>query len=270
MVLIIVGLLAAGILVGQDLIKAAAVRAQIAQIQKYNTAANAFYQKYGGLPGDLSDPIATQFGFVSRGTLPGQGDGNGLLQGNCGGTCASGHAVAGGETVTFWTDLSTANMIDGSFTFDAETACLPVTTGTSSVSFQAYYPAAKLGNGNYVYLSSGMSPYTAFNVFLIGALVTIPAGCAADSINPGVTVSQAYNIDKKLDDGLPGTGIVFVSYNPNLTDYVANNSIGVAGASTTCYDNGSTPYGTFQYSMGQNNGAGVNCSPNIKLQAGSQ
>ena len=37
-VLVIIGLIVGGILVGQDLINAAAIRAQIAQVEKYQTA----------------------------------------------------------------------------------------------------------------------------------------------------------------------------------------------------------------------------------------
>ena len=48
-VLVIIGLIVGGILVGQSLIAAAAVRAQISQIEKYNTAVNTFRDKYGGL-----------------------------------------------------------------------------------------------------------------------------------------------------------------------------------------------------------------------------
>ena len=41
-VLVIIALLVAGVLVGQDMINAAAVRSQIAQIEKYNSAVNTF------------------------------------------------------------------------------------------------------------------------------------------------------------------------------------------------------------------------------------
>src|ERR1700712_2724582 len=83
-VLVIIGLIVGGVLVGQDLVRAAAVRAQISQIEKYNTAVNTFYGKYGYLPGDIKDPDATRFGFASRnpnGGQPGNADGNGLIQG---------------------------------------------------------------------------------------------------------------------------------------------------------------------------------------------
>ena len=78
-VLVIIGLITGGILVGQDLIKAAETRGQISQIEKFNTAVNTFEGKYGYLPGDIPNPYATQFGFQSRGTWTGQGDGNGMI-----------------------------------------------------------------------------------------------------------------------------------------------------------------------------------------------
>jgi hypothetical protein len=76
-VLVIIGLLVGGILVGQDLIRAAEARAQITQIEKYNSAVNTFRGKYGYLPGDINAATATQFGFVPRGYIDGEGDGNG-------------------------------------------------------------------------------------------------------------------------------------------------------------------------------------------------
>src|SRR5580692_12405602 len=69
-VLVIIGLIVGGVLVGQDLIRAAGVRAQISQIEKYNTAVNTFYGKYGYLPGDIPAEPAAQFGFAPRGTYP--------------------------------------------------------------------------------------------------------------------------------------------------------------------------------------------------------
>lgn len=80
-VLVIIGLIVGGVLVGQDLIRAAGVRATISQIEKYNTAVNTFRGKYGALPGDLNASVATQFGFAARGPFAGEGDGNGVIEG---------------------------------------------------------------------------------------------------------------------------------------------------------------------------------------------
>src|ERR1039458_9134105 len=80
-VLVIIGLIVGSVLVGQSLISAAGVRATIAQIEKYNTAANTFREKYGYLPGDIKDPDASSFGLAARGQYAGEGDDNGVIEG---------------------------------------------------------------------------------------------------------------------------------------------------------------------------------------------
>src|SRR6201999_103149 len=80
-VLVIIGLIVGGVLVGQDLIRAAEIRATLTQVEKFNTAVNTFYGKYGALPGDMNNGVALTFGFLSRAGTAGQGDGNGLMDG---------------------------------------------------------------------------------------------------------------------------------------------------------------------------------------------
>ena len=46
-VLVIIGLIVGGVLVGQNLIKAAEIRNQIKQMQEYQIAFNTFRTKYG-------------------------------------------------------------------------------------------------------------------------------------------------------------------------------------------------------------------------------
>ena len=77
-VFVVIGLIVGGILVGQDLIRAAGVRSQISQIEKFNTATNTFYGKYGYLPGDIPKTTAASFGFTARSGSFGDGNGAGL------------------------------------------------------------------------------------------------------------------------------------------------------------------------------------------------
>lgn len=177
-VLVIIGLIVGGVLVGQDLIRAAAVRSQISQIEKYQTAVNTFRGKYGAMPGDMSDATARQYGFQAvfptgqfrGGANPLAGNGNGMLIGS--GQCSPnpGHSgsilQAAGETVVFWEDLSTAggmnlNLIDG--TFSTADICDPTIGNTiqTNASFRGWLPDAKIGRGNfiYVYNSSGTNYY---------------------------------------------------------------------------------------------------------------
>src|SRR6202034_1263735 len=151
-VLVIIGLIVGGVLVGQDLIRAAYVRATISQIEKYNTAANTFYGKYGYLPGDIPSTPAAQFGCAARGQFAAQGDGNGLIEGarlnfpshN------SGQFESAGETVMFWVDLSQVGLIDGTFnTASSTTQPSAAVTSTSTPNLAAYFPSAKIGQGNY-------------------------------------------------------------------------------------------------------------------------
>src|ERR1700690_34231 len=114
-VLVIIGLIIGGVLVGRDLISAAEIRAQISQIEKYQTAVNTFRVKYGYLPGDIPDPAASQYGFGARGTYAGEGDGDGVIKGVLSNVNAPGNVNGllpfSGETEMFWVDLSKAGLI---------------------------------------------------------------------------------------------------------------------------------------------------------------
>src|SRR5579871_6353801 len=80
-VLVIIGLIVGGVLVGQDLIKAAQIRAEVTQLERYNTAVNTFRSKYNGVPGDLLS--ATNFFASVTGQASGTaglGNGDGLVQ----------------------------------------------------------------------------------------------------------------------------------------------------------------------------------------------
>src|SRR3954466_4808654 len=80
-VLVIIGLIIGSVLVGQDLIEAATIRATVSQLEKYKTAVGTFRTKYNALPGDIKSSEATGFGFYARGGGMGDGDGNGAIEG---------------------------------------------------------------------------------------------------------------------------------------------------------------------------------------------
>jgi len=96
-VLVIIGLLAGAILVGHDMIKAATIRSQISQIDKYYSAVNAFRVKYNVLPGDMTPNSALDFGMAARAGTAGRGDKNGSIEA---GAADAANYVAG-ETALF-------------------------------------------------------------------------------------------------------------------------------------------------------------------------
>jgi len=115
-VLVIIALIIAGVLLGQDMINAASIRMQIAQIEKYKSAVNTFKTKYNNqLPGDIDNADAVAFGFQARGSQPGMGNGDGIIAGFYNPTSIANGSTQAGEPTMFWVDLSQANLIDGTF-----------------------------------------------------------------------------------------------------------------------------------------------------------
>ena len=285
-VLVVIGLIVGGVLVGQDLIRAAGERAQITQIEKFNTAANTFFGKYGYLPGDIKDPDASSFGFKARGAYAGEGDGNGVLEGITYDQAGSnnGHAMATGELGMFWVDLSTAHLIDGSFSTATANGLITSTlTPTSNPAIGAYLPAAQIGGGNYTYIWSAASGdisanHVGFNNFAISGLSALqPNSSGNGTVFTGLTVKQAYDIDTKVDDGLslsgkvipmyelPGNGMTWAAGGGNIG---LNTTAATPASSTTCYDNGGATGVTPHYSIQVSSGANVNCVLIFRMQAG--
>lgn len=277
-VLVIIGLIVGAIITGQEMISAAAARATLAQVEKYNTAAHTFQTKFSGyLPGDIPDPYASEFGLHARGQYPGEGDGNGAIEGVTSDAANSNRGWCGtvGETAMFWVDLSAANLMDGNFN-TATPSTFPPTNYTPS----NYFPAAKLGGYFYIWSSGGYSSTFWTNTLwtpniqnYIGlSNVTAIGGCGTSS-NVGLTVAQAYAMDTKIDDGRPQSGRVTaeyidydISFNSSITYASGGGVAGEAGTAatmgspTTCYDNGNIANATQKYSMGQNGGANLNCA----------
>lgn len=71
-VIIIIGLLLAGVMAGQELIKQAKIRGFIKKITQVNGAINTFYSKYNYIPGDLPNRYSMQFFGLSGGNGDGQ------------------------------------------------------------------------------------------------------------------------------------------------------------------------------------------------------
>jgi len=214
-VILIIGLLSAGILVGRDLIEAALVRAQIAQLEQFSTAVNTFRLKYGGYPGDLTADKASAFGMSPRIGSSRHGDGNELLQ-----SCVSANRSTynfGCETALFWNDLSFAQLIGQNFSLDVDdyggTSGITVPQGQQ----QKYFPNAKIGDSNYIAVYSddkrGESPIITVDCpsafcFAIDAIKATTVFGQFDVRQGALSARQAYSIDQKMDDGVPLRGRV--------------------------------------------------------------
>lgn len=256
-VLVIIGLIVGGVLVGRDLIKAASVRAQISQIEKINAAVMTFRLKYKDLPGDIPASQATSFGLYAITTMyvpgsQGLGDGNRLIEGR-----QPGETGLRGEVLMFFRHLSEANLIDGNYAPTGAAAGTMTTyaepaAATSGSQMNGYFPIAKIGNGASIIVGS---PTGIGNALVLSAPGSVDVnGVYSSSTNP-LSAQDAYNMDSKIDNGLPGSGTVF-AIDGTALDYQspAWTTISAVGA---CISSGA-------YALNQ--GAVPACSLRFKLQ----
>lgn len=283
MVLVVIGLVIGTVLAGQEILNAAAIHAQISQMNTFQAAELVFETKYNFLPGDIPDPQASNFGFIARGTNPGEGDGNGIIEGNCTNDNShnNGFDEGCGELAIFWLDLTAAGLISDSIVQQGGYPSISAPSYTGQPG--AWLPAAKLGQNNFIYLMS----FNSTNYFSLSRVDAIAWTVYTNALTPGVTVQQAYKIDNKIDDGLPQSGSVIACYvNASVLSHhgvwaaggglqganggtgfgydCTPTTIATAYASTNCYDNNNVT-GTQQYSLAQNASL-QNCALSFKIQ----
>lgn len=210
-VLVILGLLVGGILSGQSLIRAAELRSVSTEQERYATAISTFRDKYLGLPGDLNN--ASNFWP----TIYADGNGNGIIDMTSAATATTANP---NEMSIFWMQLSATNgaaLIEGSYNYVAGSG----TTGVSNAMAGATnVPRGKLRSAIWNVLALGaISPantnyYTGNygNVFLLGKDTTVVDGTAAaggsGNTDGVLRPDEAWNIDTKMDDGVPNQGTV--------------------------------------------------------------
>lgn len=199
-VLVIIGLLVGGVLAGQDLIRAAEIRSTISQIEKYNTSMNTFRAKFNGIPGDISAANATMFGLLARAGSIGRGDNNGMIEGSNAGALTT--QVFTQESGFFWDDLTRAGLIDGQFVSAADAASVGALSTAAAINAQ--FPEAKLGRGNDFHVGS----IAGINYYLITGMSAVTATTGVITHVALLTPTELFNIDSKLDDGIPLSGIV--------------------------------------------------------------
>lgn len=216
-VLAIIGLLAGGVMVGQNMIRQAELRAVLNEYRNFVTATSAFKMKYKRLPGDIGNATrfwgrqaATADCITNTGTAVSV---NGTCDGNADGVIFTAAAAnQSSERFQFWRQLSLEGLLEGSYTGRSGSA-----NGTDS-DIGINVPASQLqGTGwtaiGYSNFFTGNGSMYAFDygpsVFIYGLedLSTF-----TETERPALTPQEAYNIDFKIDDGRPAAGIVVARY----------------------------------------------------------
>ncbi len=169
-VLVIVGLILGGVLKGQVLIDSARVRSILNDINGIRASWYGFQDRFHALPGDYPDAAVN----ISAASKSGDGDGG---------------IDTKQEIASVWEHLATTGFISGAFDGDSASVGNLDNTDCSSATCpqNPYYGFYKITYTKKAESASGQS-----NEFYTGG--KIPS-------------SVLFEVDTKLDDGLPGSGL---------------------------------------------------------------
>lgn len=207
-VLVILGLLTGGILAGQSLIRAAQLRAVTTEYNRWVAATHTFRDKYFALPGDFRD--GTRFWGRHRNTgdcvanagaavaTPGtcDGDGDGLIDI----PTAAWNPNVSGENFQYWRQLQLAGLIEGDITgYSSPTG---MTSGGLDTAPQSKLTSAQwwfLGDSTWYGAGNYPSQVVGKNAYFL-------ARYTSGSMNGVLDQDEMWNIDRKIDDGIPTSG----------------------------------------------------------------
>jgi len=244
--LVIIGLLVGGIMAGQELITQSKIRAQVSQLQRYNTIVNSFKLKYGGLPGDLLASRAATFGFTSSGQGYYQNNNDGWVTPSL---CCPGNSLSG-ESGIFWRHLTESGLLEGRYVG----VPMDYIANLTATQVGDYVPRSKMGNDVYVLVSSMWGTATNCHRTYCFGLYRMQGtnGSGYYIGNGGVTAIQAHAIDTKLDDGVPDTGRIWGE------GRAANGGMFVDSWTNLCTIGASTPR---RYNLAATADCNINVSP---------
>lgn len=207
-VLVVIGLIAAGVLVGNSMIENARLQKVASKVTEFTTAINTFRLKYNCTPGDCVN--APALGFPDNFTLNLQsGDGNGFVN-------------TPGESNGFLYQLNTANLIGAVEIF-------PLVAPGFEIS------NIKTGLRNIRISSRNTSQDT-------GIYLALDDANDWENVPAAIQPIESFQIDTKIDDGLPLSGKTqAIDYPANPIESSPAASTGVAG-SESCVITGINSY----------------------------
>jgi len=187
-VIVIIGLIVAGVVGGQSLIKQAQLRSISTKTNEFIVAINTFKLEYDAIPGDMSN--AHNYWGNNCDTTPSRcnGDGNGaVFWGNQGGGF-----ILDNESLRFTQHLSLAGLIKGNYSplSAGVNACTPGITHVELLKNSAI----EIGNAS--------DPNRKFTYIDIAGYIGASNACWGAFLTP----REMYSIDSKMDDGLPDSG----------------------------------------------------------------
>lgn len=196
-VMMIIGLLVGGVLKGQELIANARVTATIAEVKSYQAATMAFFDQYSALPGDMVN-ATSRVPNCNASTNCINGDSSGIIGlPTHWARDSTGTAAPQVETTMFWKHLLLSGFISG----------VAADANAASPAWGETHPIAAVGGGYHIQHTTHVAGSGHWlrlqNGIVHGGADVVPAD-GAGVVSP----LRAAQIDRKMDDGNPDSGIV--------------------------------------------------------------
>lgn len=213
-VIVIIGLIVAGITAGKSLVRQAQLRSVITDIESFKSSINSFRLQYNYLPGDMPNAFSYWGASCAATSTLCNGNGDRFVGPGVGWQT---------EGLRAWQHLALAGLVKGMYTG---------TFASGTVQIGSDVPAADLPNGGYHFFYDNSVGAVSGNVIQIGALRTSDRPCTNLLSAP-----EASAIDSKADDGIPDAGKVYGSVNgyPSITggSWGTSSCMSGTGASST-------------------------------------
>lgn len=202
-VLTIVGLIIGGVLAGQSLLNTSKMDSVLTDLHKYKAAVVQFRQQYTGYPGDITD--ATDYWGTDTAGCP--GGSSTIKKETCNGNGDGQIGIHTYEEARAWQQLSDAGLITGSFSgsasatynYDNMIAGVNAPAGPYEGSaYVLYWLPTVLAGYNWAVYDGNMGTMLYFGATQTNYLPQSPI----------LTTAEASAIDRKVDDGKPGTGAI--------------------------------------------------------------
>jgi prepilin-type N-terminal cleavage/methylation domain-containing protein len=225
-VLVIIGLLAGGVMVGQDLARQAELRSVTTDVQKIVISINAFRNKYSSYPGDMPNATAYWGSATCPGDFSTPGTGTTTCNGNNDGII-NGSSAANIERYRFWQHLSNAGLLEGQYTG------VPSSASHTSLTVGQNVPRLKANVGLQIYFFTDLTSNFSKPGIRHSLMLFNQGSAAIASGQAAFSTEEAFALDTKTDDGLPGMGILL---SPSSAYTSAPNCVDSAVASTARYN----------------------------------
>ena len=193
LVLIIVGILVMGAIKGYSLIAASKIISLSKELEQYSVATETFQAKYGFLPGIMPNP-KIKLGNKAKSHLDDNRTNDYIIN-------ESGE-VTNAESINFFNHLSLAGLLDGEEGYYIGTDN-DLDNRNSITKKSKYYPTTKAAANSFIYVR-GDDVGGNYNKISRLAIGNYGSG------NTGLDASLLLGLDRKIDDGLPLSGLISI------------------------------------------------------------